>query len=216
MRFRDRAESGRLLAAKLVEYANQPEAAVLALPRGGVAVGFEVACALQLPLDVFVVRKLGVPGQEELAMGAIASGGVRVLNEHVIRALAIPQSEIEAVAAAEARELLRREQQYRGTREPLEPGGRNVLLVDDGVATGSTMRAAIAALRQRQPKRIVVAVPVAAPSTRRELEREADAVICLSSPETFSAVGQWYADFRQSSDQEVRDWLAHAWQMRNP
>ena len=210
MHFRDRTEAGRLLAARLGEFANRSQTVVLALPRGGVPVGFEVACALNVPLDVFVVRKLGAPGQEELAMGAIASGGVRVLNEDVIRALTISEGEIEAVTAAEERELRRRDEQYRGQRKPLEVGGCSVILVDDGVATGSTMRAAIAALRRREPERIVAGIPVAAPSTCQELAQEADQVICLLTPERFSAVGQWYADFRQSTDEQVRDWLDRA------
>jgi putative phosphoribosyl transferase len=214
MRFRDRNEAGRLLAARLVEYANQPGTLVLALPRGGVPVGFEVAQALNAPLDVFVVRKLGVPGQEELAMGAIASGGIRVLNHQVICALGIPEADIEKAATIEQRELCRREQQYRGEREPAAVSDCGVILVDDGVATGSTMRAAIAALRQRQPLRIVVAVPVAALSTWRELEQKADAAVCLSTPERFSAVGQWYDDFRQVNDEQVRAWLQRAAQRR--
>jgi predicted phosphoribosyltransferase len=179
-------------------------------------VGFELATALGVPLDVFVVRKLGVPGQEELAMGAIASGGVRVLNHQVIQALAIPEAEIEAVAIAEERELQRREHRYRGQRGPLEVGGRKVILTDDGVATGSTMRAAIAALRQRQPELIVLAIPVAAPATCRELEAEADKVVCLSTPEAFHAVGQWYRDFGQIDDDQVRSWLERAGQVRAP
>jgi predicted phosphoribosyltransferase len=214
MRFRDRSEAGRLLASRLKEFAGQPETLVLALPRGGVPVGFELANALGVPLDVFVVRKLGVPGQEELAMGAIASGGVRVLNYPAIAALAIPEAAIAAVEAVEARELYRREELYRGPRPPLEVGGRKVILTDDGVATGSTMRAAIAALRQRQPESIVLAIPVAAPATCRQLQEEADRVVCLSTPEAFSAVGQWYDDFGQVGDAQVRDWLERAGRMR--
>jgi putative phosphoribosyl transferase len=212
MLFQDRFEAGRLLAIQLREYANRPDVTVLALPRGGVPVGCEVARALHVPLDVFVVRKLGVPGQEELAMGAIASGGVRVLNTEVINALGISEQEMEAVAAEQQRELQRREQQYRGQRESLDMRGRIVILVDDGLATGSTMRAAVGALRQQNPKQIVVAVPVAARATCADFQKEAgaDTVICLYTPMEFYAVGQWYRDFPQTSDEEVRQLLARA------
>ena len=177
--FRDRAEAGRKLAEKLLEYAGRPDVLVLALPRGGVPVGYEVARALEAPLDVFVVRKLGVPGHEELAMGAIASGGVCVLNDDVVEAAEIPYRVIQAVAARELQELERRERAYRGDRPPLEVRGRTVILVDDGLATGSTMRAAVAAVRRLEPARIIVAVPTAAPSTCAELGHEADECICV-------------------------------------
>jgi putative phosphoribosyl transferase len=208
--FRDRREAGRLLAAQLAEYANRPEVLVLALPRGGVPVGFEVARALEAPLDVFVVRKLGVPGREEFAMGAIATGGVRILNEEVVRALGIPEQVIEAIAAKEQEELARRERLYRGDRPAPDVRGRTVILVDDGLATGATMQAAVKALRQQQPARIVVAVPVAAPETCDVLKSEADDVVCAVTPEPFYAVGLWYDDFSQTTDEEVRDLLARS------
>src|SRR5712691_10054204 len=184
-RFRDRREAGRLLAAQLSAYANLPDVLVLALPRGGVPVAAEVARALGAPLDVFVVRKLGVPGHEEYALGAIATGGVRVLNEDVVRALQIPDHVIDAVAAREQEELARRERVYRGDCPPLDVRGRTVILVDDGLATGATMHAAIRALRQQQPARIVVAVPTAAPQTCDELKSEVDDVICATTPDPF-------------------------------
>jgi len=210
MRFRDRAEAGRLLAAKLRAYANRSDVAVLALPRGGVPVAFEVAEALEAPLDIFLVRKLGVPGHEELAMGAIATGGVRVLNEEVIRYLGIPDEAVDAVAAKEQRELERRERLYRDGRPMIDVRGRTVILIDDGLATGSTMRAAAVALRQQQPARIVVAVPVAAESTCKAFRAEVDEVVCAMTPEPFYAVGLWYEDFSQTTDEEVRDLLARA------
>src|SRR5438477_6983383 len=181
--FRDRTEAGQLLAAQLAAYAQRPDVLVLALPRGGVPVAYEVARALGAPLDVFLVRKLGVPGQEELAMGAIATGGVRVLNAAVVDALHIPPATIAAVAAAEQRELARRERLYRGARPAPDVRGRTVILVDDGLATGATMRAAVAALRQHQPARIVVAVPIAAPSTCDEVRAEVDEIVCAITPE---------------------------------
>ena len=205
--FRDRSEAGQLLAERLVAYAGRPDILVLALPRGGVPVAYEVARALGAPLDVFVVRKLGIPGHEELAMGAIASGGVRVLNDDVVQALHIPERVIEAVAARELRELERRERAYRGDRPAPDVRDRTVILVDDGLATGSTMRAAVAALRRLGPARIVVAVPTAAPSTCEEFRREADECICQITPEPFHAVGLWYQDFSQTTDDEVRDLL---------
>jgi len=208
--FRNRREAGRRLARVLGEYANRPDVLVLALPRGGVPVGYEVAQALHAPLDVFVVRKLGVPGHEELAMGAIASGGVRVLNDEVVRMLDMPEAAIDAVARDEQLELERRESLYRDGRPPVDVRGRTVLLVDDGLATGSTMRAAVKALRAQQPARIVVAVPTAAAQTCDELRREADEVVCPSTPEPFRAVGLWYEDFSQTSDDEVHDLLARA------
>jgi putative phosphoribosyl transferase len=205
--FRDRAEAGRRLAEKLVAYAGHPNVLVLALPRGGVPVAFEVAQALEAPLDVFLVRKLGVPGHEELAMGAIASGGVSVLNEDVIQALNPPLRVIQAVAARELQELARRERAYRGERPALEVRGRTVILVDDGLATGSTMRAAVTALRRLGPARLIVAVPIAAPSACAELGLEADECICCITPDPFYAVGVWYEDFSQTTDAEVRDLL---------
>jgi erythromycin esterase-like protein/predicted phosphoribosyltransferase len=206
--FRNRREAGRLLAAKLAAYANRPDVLVLALPRGGVPVAYEVAGALGAPLDVFLVRKLGVPGHEELAMGAVATGGVRVLNDQVVGALRIPDYVIEAVAAQEQLELTRRERLYRGGRPPPDVHGRTVILVDDGLATGATMHAAIKALRQQQPARIVVAVPTASRQTCDELRAEVDEVICAITPEPFHAVGLWYEDFSQTTDEEVRDLLA--------
>ncbi len=207
MRFENRADAGRQLAIKLAEYAHLPNVLVLALPRGGVPVAFEVAEALDAPLDLFLVRKLGVPGHEELAMGAIATGGVRVLNEEVVRGLDIPEEVIATIAAREQQELQRRERLYRGDRPAPEVAGCIVILVDDGLATGSTMRAAVAALRRRHPARIIVAVPVGAPETCAELGGEADEVVCAQTPEPFYAVGLWYADFSQTSDAEVRELL---------
>jgi predicted phosphoribosyltransferase len=198
------------LAEKLQAYADQPDVVVLALPRGGVPVGYEVARAIHAPLDVFLVRKLGVPGHEELAMGAIASGGVRVLNDDVLRMLPIPERLIDAVAADEQRELTCREQLYRDDRPPAEVRGKTVILVDDGLATGSTMRAALAALRKRDPARLIVAVPVGAWQTCHEFQDEADDAICSAMPEPFYAVGHWYGDFEQTSDEEVRMLLERA------
>jgi predicted phosphoribosyltransferase len=206
--FRDRREAGRLLAAKLAAYANRPEVLVLALPRGGVPVGFEVARALKAPLDVFIVRKLGVPGHEELAMGAVATGGVRVLNDEIVSALRIPEYVIDKVTAKEQQELARRERLYRGNRPAPDVRGRVVILVDDGLATGATMLAAIKALRQQQPARIVVAVPTAAPETCEELKAEVDDVICAVTPRPFHGVGLWYEDFSQTTDEEVRNLLS--------
>jgi predicted phosphoribosyltransferase len=207
-RFQDRREAGRALGERLGHYANQPAVVVLALPRGGVPVGFEVARALRAPLDVFVVRKLGTPGQRELAMGAIASGGVRVLNEDIVRLLRIPDDVIDAVAAEELKELNRRERLYRDDRPAPVLKGQTVILVDDGLATGSTMHAAVAAVRKQEPARVVVAVPVAPDSTLREFEGEADEVVCPLTPaEPFEGVGRWYIDFSQTSDEEVRELL---------
>ncbi len=202
--FRDRAEAGRRLARKLAAYAGKPDVIVLALPRGGVPVGYEVARAIGAPLDVFVVRKLGVPGHEELAMGAIASGNVRVLNDDVVRALRIPPDVITQVAAEEQMELERREQLYRGGRPGADVRGRTAILVDDGLATGASMSAAVTALRQLGPKRIVVAVPVAAASACEAFRRLVDEVVCAMTPESFQAVGIWYNDFSQTTDDEVR------------
>ena len=206
VRFRDRKDAGRVLAARLQAYANRPDVVVLALPRGGVPVAFEVARALNAPLDVFLVRKLGTPGQAELAMGAIATGGVRVLNPSVVDYLRIPAHVIDRIAAEEQEELERRERAYRDDRSPIEVRDRTVILVDDGLATGSTMRAAVQALKQQKPARIIVAVPVAPPSTCDQLRAEVDEVVCPLSPEPFDGVGRWYESFRQTSDAEVR-WL---------
>lgn len=208
--FRDRREAGRLLAAKLAAYANRPDVLVLALPRGGVPVAYEVARALRAPLDVFIVRKLGVPGHEELAMGAVATGGVRVLNDEIVGALRIPESVIDYVAAKEQQELARREHLYRGNRTAPDVRGRTVILVDDGLATGATMLAAIKALQQQQPARIVVAVPTAAPETCEALRAEVDDVICATTPQPFHGVGLWYQDFSQTTDEEVRNLLSLA------
>jgi putative phosphoribosyl transferase len=209
-RFRDRSEAGRLLAQRLAPYAGRDGVVVLALPRGGVPVAREVAEVLNAPLDVFVVRKLGLPGHDELAVGAIASGGVRVLNEGVVEAAGMTPEAIEQVAARERAEIERRERVYRGGRPPLAPEGKIVILVDDGLATGATMRAAIAAVRERSPARLVVAVPTAAPSTCEELARQVDELVCLRTPEPFYAVGLWYEDFSQTSDDEVRELLERA------
>ena len=208
--FPNRAEAGRLLAEKLENYVDRSDVVVLGLPRGGVPVAYEVAQRLGAPLDVFVVRKLGVPGFEELAAGAIASGGVRVLNEDVVRALPNADQLIESVTEKETVELERREQTYRDGRPAPELRDQVVILVDDGLATGATMRAAVAALRQRGVAKIVVAAPVGAPDTCRELEQEADETICAIAPEFFQAVGQYYEDFSQTSDEEVRELLSRA------
>jgi putative phosphoribosyl transferase len=208
--FPNRAEAGRQLAEKLDKYAGRDDVIVLGLPRGGVPVAYEVAKRLGVPLDVFIVRKLGVPGFEELALGAIASGGVRVLNDDVVRALPNAQELIESVTAKEMAELERREQSYRDGRPAPELRGRTVILVDDGLATGATMRAAVKALRERGAAKIVVAVPVGAADTCREFEHEVDETVCGISSEWFQAVGQYYDDFSQTSDEEVRQLLARA------
>ncbi len=210
MLFQDRRDAGRDLVQSLRRYAGRPDVLVLALPRGGVPVAYEVARALDAPLDVFLVRKLGLPGQEELAMGALATGGVRVLNDEVVRALDISDDVIETVTAREARELARRERVYRGDRPAPDVRGKVVILVDDGLATGSTMRAAVAALRQQGPARVVVAVPVGAPQTCAEFRAEADEIVCARTPEPFHAVGLWYADFSQTTDEEVHELLDQA------
>jgi len=207
---RDRTEAGQRLAEQLMVYAGQPDLLVLALPRGGVPMAYAIAQALQAPLDVFVVRKLGVPDQPELAFGAIASGGMRVLNDDVIWNLAIDEEMIDAVMTQEQAELTRREQRYRGERPPLVVRDKTVILVDDGVATGATMRAAIAALRAQQPAKILVAVGVAPPETCAELADEVDEVVCLLQPDPFWAVGFWFDDFSATSDEEVRTLLAQA------
>jgi putative phosphoribosyl transferase len=208
--FRDRYDAGQQLAELLGAYAHRQDVVVLALPRGGVPVAFEVAKALNAPLDVLLVRKLGVPGQEELAMGAIASGGISVLNEAVITALQISEDDIERVREHEEKELVRRERLYRDDRPQPEVSGCMVILIDDGLATGASMRSAARALRQRHPARVVIAVPVASPSTCLDLQGEADEIVCAMTPEPFYGVGQWYEDFSQTSDEEVHDLLARA------
>ena len=206
LQFRDRLEAGRLLGEELTRRRLQ-DALVLGLPRGGVPIAAEVARAIHAPLDVFIVRKLGVPGHEELAMGAIASGGVRVMNQDVLRHIPVPQKSIDAVAAREEQELIRRERSYRGNRPPLDVSGKNVIVVDDGLATGSTMRAAVAALRNMNPASILVAVPVAAPQTVDEFRRDSIDIVALRTPEPFEAVGLWYENFSQTSDEEVQEIL---------
>jgi putative phosphoribosyl transferase len=205
--FRDRVEAGRRLAAALGSYAGRPNLLVLALPRGGVPVAYEVARALNAPLDVMLVRKLGVPGHEELAMGAIASGGIRIVSDEVVTALGIPERVIATIAANEEAELERRERAYRDQRPPVVVRDRSVILVDDGVATGSTMRAAAAALQAQDPSQLTIAVPVAPAETSAALSQVADAVVCLESPDPFFAVGNWYEQFPQVSDEEVRQLL---------
>jgi putative phosphoribosyl transferase len=202
--FSDRTEAGVTLAALLDAYKNRDDVVVLAIPRGGVPVAYEVARRLRAPLDVFLVRKLGLPGHPELAMGAIATGGVRVLNEDVVKWYDVPLSVIDRVASAEQAELERRERTYRDGRAPIPLAGRTVLLIDDGLATGSSMKAAVQAVRAHTPARIVVAVPVGAPETCEEFAELADDVVCARTPEPFSAVGLWYRDFSQTSDAEVR------------
>lgn len=215
MIFRDRTDAGRQLAARLTRYANRPDVLVLALPRGGVPVAYEVAKELHAPLDVFLVRKLGVPGYEELAMGAIASGGMRVINQEVVRYMSIPGNVIDAVAADEQRELERRELAYRDDRPPPDVKGRIVILIDDGLATGSTMHAAAAALRKQGPARIVVAVPVSASEMCDEFRSEVDEIVCAVTPEPFRGVGLWYEDFSQTTDDEVRELLERTPQQSN-
>lgn len=201
--------AGQILAEALLPWANRADVRVLALPRGGVPVGFEVAQVLQVPLDVFIVRKLGVPGHEELAMGAIASGGALVLNTDLIQHLGIPRSAIDTAIQRETEELHRRESLY-GSDHPLDLENRTVIVVDDGLATGSTMRAAIAAVRQQKASRVIVAVPVAAPDTVASLREEVEAVVCPLTPPGFQAVGQWYSHFEQTTDEEVRELLTRA------
>ena len=208
--FEDRREAGIALAAALEPYRGRDDVVVLALPRGGVPVAFEVAQALGAPLDVFVVRKLGMPGQPEFAIGAIASGGVRVLTQDV-QVYGVSQEQIDDITSRELTELRRREREYRGGRPPLEVGGRTVILVDDGLATGASMRAAVGAVRARRPARVVVAVPVGAPSTCHEFMDVSDDVVCARTPEPFAAVGLWYRDFSQTTDDEVKRLLAEAW-----
>lgn len=210
MYFANRTEAGRKLAKRLSGYANRNDVIVLGVPRGGVPVAFEISQALKAPLDVFLVRKLGAPGHEELAMGAIASGGVRVLDRETIEALGVSELDIESTTAKEQKELERRERAYRGGRPPLEVQRRTAIVVDDGIATGSSMRAGIKALRQMKPARIVVAVPVAPASTCGHLEREVDELVCLDTPELFYAIGQFYEDFSQVTDEEVQGLLRQA------
>lgn len=212
--FENRIQAGRLLGEALAEYVKRPDVIVLALPRGGVPVGFEVARMIDAPLDIMQIRKLGTPDQEELAMGAIASGGVCVLNDDIVKALNISQEDIEAAAATERHELERREQAYRGNQPPPPIENHCVILVDDGLATGASMLAAVAALKQQKPASIVVAVPVAPSDTVQRLQEEADDVVCLATPEPFSAVGRWYLDFPQTSDDEVKSLLALSWAMK--
>jgi putative phosphoribosyl transferase len=214
--FHDRADAGRALAKQLDGHAGRHDVVVLALPRGGVPVGYHVAEALGAPLDIFVVRKLGTPGHRELAMGAIASGGVRVLNDDVVRWLNIRPEQIESVAREEEQELIRREAAYKAGRPPVSLKDRVVILVDDGLATGSTMKAAVQAVKQHGPSRVIVAVPVGAPETCRDLREYADEVVCVSMPERFSAVGQWYERFDQTSDDEVRELLTRAAERSEP
>lgn len=209
MIFADRADAGKQLAKRLAAYAG-PDTRVLALPRGGVPVGYEVAHALGSPLDVFIVRKLGAPGREELALGAIASGGVKVLNQETIEALNVTDATVDEIALREGAELRRREDVYRAGRPPQDVTGRTVLLIDDGLATGASMYAAVLALRAREPDRIIVAVPVAPHDTVSLLAEYADEVVCLAMPRPFRGVGAWYADFRQVSDEEVREILSAA------
>lgn len=215
MLFSDRRHAGRLLAEKLNPLARQRDVIVLGLPRGGVPVAYEVARALDAPLDVFIVRKLGLPGHEELAMGAIASGGVRVLNREIVEAMGISEKLVERVAAEQQRELERRAREYRGNRPQLDVFRKTVVLVDDGLATGASMRAAIEALRALKPARLIVAVPVAAPSTCAELGALVDEIVCAVTPEPFYAVGLWYADFSETSDEEVRALLGATAQDEN-
>jgi putative phosphoribosyl transferase len=210
-RFRNREEAGRELGRALSSrFGHRDDTVVLALPRGGVPIGYEVARAIGAPLDVFIVRKLGFPGHEELAMGAIASGGVRVLNDELFRQVPVPMHTVDAVTQREMLELERRERSYRGSRPPLNIRDKTVIVVDDGLATGSTMRAAVRALRQMNPRSIVVAVPVAAKETCDEFRAEADEILCLRTPEPFQAVGLWYDEFDQTSDEEVHELLDRA------
>ncbi len=208
---KDRAMAGRALAQLLHSYRDQEDVLVLGLARGGVPVAYEIATDLNLPLDLMLVRKLGAPGQEQVAMGAIASGGIRVLNDHVLRSLTIPKEAVETVASAEQRELERQEQVYRGDQSRPEIAGKCVILVDDGVATGASVRAGIAALREQNAARIVVAVPVSPPNTLEVLRGAADEAVCLATPEPFVAISRWYTDFHQVTDAEVTRLLGAAW-----
>lgn len=210
MLFRNRAEAGRMLAEKLLQYRDAEDVLVLALPRGGVPIAFEVARSIHAPLDVLVVRKLGAPGEEELAIGAIAPAGVRIINHLVVQALGISMEQLDAITEKEQRELERRERLYRDNRPSLEVQGRRVILIDDGLATGSSMRAAVFSLRQQNAAKVIVAVPVAASSTCDEFRSEVDEMICAATPQPFLAVGQWYQDFSQTTDEEVRALLRQA------
>jgi putative phosphoribosyl transferase len=214
--FGNRLEAGRMLAERLGAYANRKDVSVLGIPRGGVPVAFEIAEALGVQVDVFVARKLGVPGQEELAFGAIASGGVRILDSEIIGAVGISSADIAEVTAREQRELGRREHLYRGARAPLDIGGRTAILVDDGIATGSSLRAAISALRHLQPARLVVAAPVAPLATFLRLRQEVDDIVCVDTPKAFRAIGEFYEDFGQVTDQEVSDLLRSSWREAVP
>jgi putative phosphoribosyl transferase len=205
--FKDRNHAGQILAKRLERYSAQNDILVLALPRGGVPVAFEIARELSAPLDVFLVRKLGLPGHPELAMGAIASGGIRVLNEDVIHGLSVPEDVIASVAESELQELERREQAYRGKQPGLDVHGKTIILVDDGLATGASMRAAVAGLKAQSPGRIIVAVPTASPDTCGEFESEVDEILCAVTPQPFLGVGIWYDDFSQTTDEEVRELL---------
>jgi putative phosphoribosyl transferase len=216
MLFKDRTAAGQVLAKELAAYTNRSDVLILALPRGGVPVAFEVAKALKAPLDVFLVRKLGVPGQEELAMGALASGGVRVLNDEVVAGLGLSETIINKVAEKEQQELERRERLYRDDRPAPDLHGRTVILVDDGLATGATMRAAVRALQQQQPAQLVVGVPVSSPETCQEFQTEVDDIVCARTPRPFHSVGLWYDDFSQTTDDEVRDLLHSAANNQQP
>ena len=209
-RFTDRRNAGRVLARKLLAYKDQTDVIIIALPRGGVLVAYEVALALNAPLDIFLVRKLGLPGREELAIGAIASGGVRVLNNDIIRALNIPEEVINIVARKELQELQRREQHYRGDRPPPDVHDRKVILLDDGLATGASMRAAVVGVRAQHPARVVIAVPVASQGLCDAFEFEVDEMVCAMTPEPFLGVSRWYEDFSQTTDEEVRMYLEEA------
>lgn len=211
--YRDRTDAGRRLAAELEAYGGRDDVTILALPRGGVPVAYEVALALHAPLDVFIVRKLGTPGRPELAMGAIASGGVRVINDEIVRALGITESTIERVSRQERQEMERREAAYRGGQPALDVKGRTVILIDDGLATGATMRAAVQAVRRREPKQVIVAVPTGAAEVCAEFKHIADKILCAAMPEPFYAVGASYQQFDQTSDDEVRQSLARAREM---
>ena len=207
-RFKNRTDAGRILAGKLIQYGNRSDVLIMALPRGGVPVGYEVARVLNVPLEVMIVRKLGVPGHDELAMGAIASGGVRVLNRSVIESLRIPPDSIEVVEKRETLELMRREAMYRGNRQPIAVEGKTIILVDDGVATGSTMRVAITALREQRAGKIIVATPVAPPTVRWEMEALVEGFVSVLLPGDFLGVGQWYDDFTQTDDDTVYELLS--------
>jgi putative phosphoribosyl transferase len=209
-RFRDRRDAGRVLARKLSAYTGQTDVIVLALPRGGVPVAYEVALALHAPLDIFLVRKLGLPGREELAIGAIASGGIRVLNNDIIRALNVPEEVINIVARNESQELQRRERNYRGESSAPEVRDRKVILIDDGLATGASMRAAVVGVRAQHPERIIIAVPAAAPELCDAFQFEVDEMVCAMTPEPFYGLSRWYEDFSQTTDEEVRMFLKEA------